>query len=77
MVFKLFRRMTLLARFFFFEGACPNCEYFFRRNSFACGNTSLLTPNFVILSRVDTRGYQHHISDYSCDVLAPLIGWHP
>ena len=49
----------------------------FRRNSFALGNTSLLTPIIVILSRVGTCGYQHHMSGYSSDVLAPLIGWHP
>ena len=29
------------------------------------------------LSRVETWFYYHHVSDYSSDVLAPLIGWRP
>ena len=33
----------------------------------------LLAPNFVILSRMETWGYQHHISEYSSYVLAPYI----
>ena len=74
-IFKHFRRTKLLARLCL--KARVQIANNFRRNSFARGNTSLLTPNFVILSRVDTCGYQHHISDYSSDVLTPLIGWHP
>lgn len=74
-IFKLFRRTTPLARFCL--KARAQIANNFRRNSFARGNTILQTPNFAILSRVDNCGYQHHISDYSSDVLAPIIHWHP
>jgi hypothetical protein len=51
-IFKLFRRTTPLARFCL--KARAQIANNFPRNSFARGNTSLLTPNFAILSRVDT-----------------------
>ena len=74
-IFKLFRPTKFLARFCL--KARVQVANNFRRNSFALGNTSLLTPKLLILSRVETCSYQHHISHYSSDVLALLIGWHP
>ena len=44
-----------------FEGERPNCWYFLEK----------------FFWMWETRVYQHHISDYSSDVLAPLIGCCP